>query len=302
MIAFRQYDRFEKKNIKLNQDYTLPIWEGQLGNSVIRFSNASRVSEKRAKIFTSKEPTTLIWIDGFKEGETLTDVGANVGTYAVWAAVRRKCKVIALEPESLNFAELNKNIHINGVQDLVRPFCVGISDSPDITDLFLSRFVPSFSHHDVGEARWEGPVTKLAPSAAERHRQGIIAVRLDWLLPQIPNMQYDHLKIDVDGLEHKVIAGASKVLDKYKTVLLECDFTLEKTADLFAFMVQSGWKYSMDQVCFNREGWMTPDQWEETRTNKTGGSNVIFYKDPSYDVWWKEAMDSYRDVLGIKKG
>ena len=150
----------------------------------------------------------------------MTDVGANVGSYAVWAAKRRGCRVIACEPESLNYAELNKNIHINGVQHLVRAFCVGISDTPDITDLYLSRFVPSFSHHDVGEARREGPVTKLAKSAGERHRQGIMSVRLDWLLPQMPNMRYDHLKIDVDGLEHKVIAGAEKV-GKHKTSMLQ---------------------------------------------------------------------------------
>lgn len=293
-IAFHKYDRFEKRDIRLNKDYILPVWDIDIGKTNIRFAHASRVSEKRARLFTSKEPTTLIWIDGFQSTDVLTDVGANVGSYSVWAAKRRGCRVISCEPESLNYAELNKNIHINGVQHLVRAFCVGISDTPDITDLYLSRFVPSFSHHDVGEARWEGPVTNLATSAGERHRQGIIAVRLDWLLPQLPSMKYDHLKIDVDGLEHKVIKGAEKILDRYKTILLECDFTISHTEDMVQYMLSRGWRFSYDQVCFNREGWMTPDQWEETRKNKAGGSNIIFYKDQQYDSWWKDAMEPYK--------
>ena len=110
----------------------------------------------------------------------------------------------------------------------------------------------------------------------------------------MPNMRYDHLKIDVDGLEHKVIAGAEKVIYKYKTILLECDFTISKTEEMVQHMLQLGWKFSYDQVCLNREGWMTPDQWEDMRKKKSGGSNIIFYKDAAYDQWWKETMEPYK--------
>ena len=58
----------------------------------------------------SKEPITLAWIDTFKDGETLYDIGANVGMYTIYAAVMRKANVYAFEPEALNYAELNKNI------------------------------------------------------------------------------------------------------------------------------------------------------------------------------------------------
>ena len=60
----------------------------------------------RANTFFSKEPETLAWIDAMTENDVLFDVGANIGIYSVYAALKG-LKVFAFEPESLNYAELN---------------------------------------------------------------------------------------------------------------------------------------------------------------------------------------------------
>lgn len=297
MLAFSK-PAIRLRPVTLNQDYVLDAWELFVGKTTVRFAHSSRISEKRARSFTEKEPTTLIWIEGFGKDDVLVDVGANVGTYSVWAAVRRGCRVISLEPESLNYAELNKNIQLNGVNRLVRAFCVAASDVNELTDLYLSRFVPSFSHHDAGENLYEGPVTNLADSADARLRQGCVARRLDHFLTdfEVPGGGRHHLKVDVDGLEHKVISGAAGVLEDFDTVLLECDFSRPRTREMMALMAARGWTYSPLQVCLDRGGWRTKADFDRRVAEGDGGSNIIYFRDPAWLKWWEDALEPYKDV------
>ena len=76
----------------------------------IRFSTPNMVTFLRAQHLLDKEPITIEWILGFTPGDVLIDVGANVGTYSMFAAVMRDAKVYAFEPEAQNFALLNRNI------------------------------------------------------------------------------------------------------------------------------------------------------------------------------------------------
>jgi hypothetical protein len=50
------------------------------------------------------------WIDGFKKDSIFIDIGANIGMFSLYAA-KKNHKVIAFEPESLNFACLKYFLH-----------------------------------------------------------------------------------------------------------------------------------------------------------------------------------------------
>jgi precorrin-6B methylase 2 len=92
-------------NIKtkwLNLDFADVAHAGK----VMRYALTGSSSTKRVQSLFTKEPITLAWIDSFKEGETLFDIGANLGMYTVYAAVMRNANVYAFEPEALNYAEL----------------------------------------------------------------------------------------------------------------------------------------------------------------------------------------------------
>jgi hypothetical protein len=89
----------------------------------LRFATTGSSSRKRLRSLFSKEPITLAWIDTFAQGETLYDIGANVGMYTIYAAVVRKAAVYAFEPEALNYAELNKNIFLNDLHGRVLGYC-----------------------------------------------------------------------------------------------------------------------------------------------------------------------------------
>ena len=57
------------------------------------------------------------------------DNGANIGIYSIYAADFTGCHVFAFEPESLNYAEFNKNIFVNYLHERMAAFCMALSDA-----------------------------------------------------------------------------------------------------------------------------------------------------------------------------
>ena len=70
----------------------------------------------------------------------------------------------------------------------------------------------------------------------------------------------DHIKIDVDGLEHYILAGAQKVITNAKSVLIEInDNFVEQRAMSEKYMIKAGFKLvnkvhsgSLNQPTFNQ--------------------------------------------------
>ena len=56
------------------------------GEIIFYIRNFGLGTRFRALTFSDKEPETLTWIDGFVDGETLLDIGANIGIYTLYAA------------------------------------------------------------------------------------------------------------------------------------------------------------------------------------------------------------------------
>ena len=59
------------------------------------------ITKYRARSFNDKEPEMLNWLDEtLHDGDVFFDVGANVGIYSLYTALRNpKTKVYAFEPE-----------------------------------------------------------------------------------------------------------------------------------------------------------------------------------------------------------
>ena len=199
-------------------------------------SNA--IVEKRYKRLMTKEPTTIKRMGGFLEGSVFIDVGANIGLYSVFAAKFRRCRVFSFEPQALNYAALCKNVSLNGLGDTVTAYCLAISDRILVSDLFIRDFSEGQSHNDFGVEQ-QGCV-----------KQGCAGFPLDYLVDQGAVTQPHYIKIDVDGFEHKAVAGMEKTLasPEMKSILIEIDRRIPEHLELVKRMVDTGWVYNPKQV------------------------------------------------------
>jgi FkbM family methyltransferase len=175
----------------------------------------------RARTYTTKEPDTLAWIDTFfQPGDVIYDVGANIGQYALYAAKRLKgaCRVLAFEPEALNYAKLNKNIVLNRLSDAITAYCVAITDRLAFDSFYVKRFSPGASLH-----AWERPVGQGDIPFEPQHRQGMLGLSLDDLTGQFALPFPNHIKIDVDGIEDRIVQSATQTWanPRLKTALIE---------------------------------------------------------------------------------
>jgi len=191
------------------------------------------------------EPGTIDWIAGMGGDDVLLDIGANIGIYTIWAARTRGIRVFAFEPESQSYGVLCRNIVLNKLEGLVRAYCAGASDRDGLDTLYLTRFDAGFSHHQLGYE-----VDALLRPATLPHRQGCVSVCLDRAVASGDLPPPSHIKIDVDGFEHKVIAGLRLTLShpSVRSVLVEINRDVSEAQMIIDELIHHGFTYSEEQV------------------------------------------------------
>ena len=136
-------------------------------------------------------------------GQVVVDVGANVGTHTIPLAnkVTSTGMVLAFEPQRQVFNYLTANIAINNLLH-VATFQTALGNHPDTVHL------PLFNPRDV---------TNFGAVNAEEFEEGepVDMVELDSF-----NLERCHLiKIDVEGLEAKVLEGAQATIRRTRPIL-----------------------------------------------------------------------------------
>jgi hypothetical protein len=141
----------------------------------------------------------------------------------------------------------------------------------------VSRFATGESYHDFGEPSHDYP-------AARRFAQGSIGLSLDYLVERQALPVPDHVKIDVDGHEHKVVAGMRRILEggELRTLNLECDGTLPGTREMVAWLLGRGWHVNPDQVRFSRGGIRPAGRVMDELQRGAFRGNVVFGRRPEY--------------------
>ena len=186
--------------------------------------HASSPAEKNWRARScAKEPWTVEWLrSAVRPGQVLYDVGANVGTFALVAAKHSQARVVAFEPGYANFARLCDNIQLNGCQHVIVPVPLPLGDTSGLFGFKYRDVEPGQSRHKLKPDPWRfrGPA-----AAAGRYEQPVLEMTLDAMIGTFNLPQPNHLKIDVDGMEDRVLAGAVGTLrsDTLQTVLIEVD-------------------------------------------------------------------------------
>lgn len=133
-------------------------------------------------------------------GSIVVDIGANVGNHAVFYGLcSRVSKVLAFEPNPVANALLRRNVELNG----------------------LSTVDLSWSHLGLGRSSCVGTVVtpkerNLGGSRLQISNAGDIEIVA---LDSLELIECDFIKIDVEGMEIDVLAGAKETIKRCKPVI-----------------------------------------------------------------------------------
>ena len=142
-------------------------------------------------------PEMLVWQQRLSPGDLFIDVGANVGTYTLWAG-DLGAEVIAIEPGPSAVERLRRNIALND-------FPITVIESAATDHCGTVRIDPgqdTIAH--IGEGRYE-----------------VEAVTLDSI---IGGRRVAGMKIDVEGAERLVLEGARGALGDQRIRCLQLEW------------------------------------------------------------------------------
>jgi FkbM family methyltransferase len=157
--------------------------------------NSNDFVQEKILRYGSYETNTLSLLRQIlKEGNNFIDVGGHVGQFSLEAAqiVGKKGRVVTVEPNPRNFNYLLNNININKFTTIVPILCAA-SNIQGIIGMKLP------SDDNWGASR--------EASYGEHIDYYALAERLDELLANIGIFHVDVVKIDVEGLEYRVLEG-----------------------------------------------------------------------------------------------
>jgi FkbM family methyltransferase len=128
-------------------------------------------------------------------GSTVIDVGANIGFFTVrfgrW--VGSAGNVIAIEPEARNFTSLRRRVERAGLSQVVQCVQAAAADRPGELRLAITPGHPADHHLDTAGV----PVQAVTLDQLTANTRGHVAL----------------VKIDVQGAETLVLAGAERLLE-----------------------------------------------------------------------------------------
>lgn len=166
--------------------------------------------------------------------DVFVDVGANVGHFTMLAA-KNQVKVFAFEPIKKTFNKLEKNIKLNGLQDSVVLYNLGVGNKNETLEFIIDKDV----------------MNSVATRISSQNVQ-IEVVQLDDKLKGInPTM----LKIDVEGYEWFVLEGAKNILssNELKYILIEFNNSGQKFGKEDILIHDLLLKYNFYPFCYNPE-------------------------------------------------
>ena len=141
-----------------------------------------------------------------KEGDIFLDVGAHIGRYALLVAkmVGDSGKVLAIEPDPINFSILRENIELNKFHNVIALNIAAWSNETKL-EFFL------------GEGSAHGSVKKTYADKLHGPRHGYMKVSarpLDTVISEIGLGEISYIKIDVEGAEFEALKGLEQTLKK----------------------------------------------------------------------------------------
>ncbi len=186
--------------------------------------------------FEGDEPEMRTWIDSFKAGETFWDIGANIGLFTMYAAQRKDLNILSFEPNGLNFGILIEHMVLNKLDQHAQCFCIAFAQKTEIGNLICSDAEVGQAGNNLANNNGTNP----QGSRANTFQQSVPVFSIDDYV-RIFNLPVpDHVKLDVDGLEHLILSGGMETLGQVKSLMLEVEGTESQKTTLLDLVQATG--------------------------------------------------------------
>jgi FkbM family methyltransferase len=183
------------------------------------------------RTMTAVDPALLrLAAEVVRTGDTVWDVGANMGLFRFAAAVAAgpAGRVLALEPDTDLAGLLRRSAAGNPGHAPVEVLPAAVSSEVSVASFHVARRNRATSH-------LAGFGTAMAGGI--RSTQLVPTVTLDWLAARFPAP--DVLKVDVEGAELGVLTGGTQVLAYSPAVI--CEVSAQNTAAVSAILTGYGY-------------------------------------------------------------
>ena len=197
----------------------------------------------------AKEPFTIEWIHRcIGSGEVLYDIGANVGAYSLVAAKKPAggARVFSFEPSYASVATLCANIVLNDAAEQITPLPVALSDATSMNVFSLRDLEAGAARHALGA---RGPGDKPAI-----YQQPVLVCRLDDVVEWFTLPPANHIKLDVDGGELAVLAGAARTLASPALRSMLIEIASEESDDITQVLARYGLRLESKIAIKNTSG------------------------------------------------
>ncbi len=159
------------------------------------------------------EPNEFAFLDRFLQpGMVFIDAGANDGLYSLFSSRRVGAagRVFSFEPSARELERLRVNVERNGLAN-VTAYGVALGDQNGEAALSVADYQHE-GHNTLGAF--------VYPAITLLRTERVPMRTLDDALAEAGVTRVDLIKIDVEGGETRLLAGAAKVIQKYRPVLL----------------------------------------------------------------------------------
>jgi len=169
----------------------------------LHFSHVSDLSEFINQIILKNQYN----LSNNLNNKIIIDIGAHVGVFSIFAAMKNPKKIYAFEPVKETYEILCDNIKLNNFQNKVIPINKGVGNENIKKDI-------QYRVAADGGASFEIGITGIG----KIKKQKCQLTTLDSFAKE-KNIKIDFIKVDAEGSEKKILLGAKNIIKKYKPII-----------------------------------------------------------------------------------
>jgi FkbM family methyltransferase len=177
------------------------------------------------------------------EGDTVLDIGANIGHMAIPMALVAgvKGQVIAFDPNPVVFKILDQNARLNPEKTRIHAYNLAISHKA--STFYYSSSEASFNNGGISET----PESRHGKYTLPKQINGVVLADFlqEHFSDSLPSLRL--IKIDTEGYDKEIVASILPLIRKYKpTLISECFGRLsdKEKMDYFRLLSSEGYRLS----------------------------------------------------------